>query len=390
VPYLLTTLLYASVALLVAADAALVSLGLVSPFTALRWVRVHFITLGIISQVIFGMLPALVAFLSQRPRPPMRWSIWLALNAGLISLVAGIAGVIQSLILAGGILIFTAASLLLLQLWGQRNGEVPASLKFYLTGVFYLLVGILIGTGLWLNWSQALYIQNPLEAHIHANIWGFMSLVFAGLLVDFVPLIASRPLGSKTAITSIYWGLTLGAFGLVLGPWLGGSLPPTVSGLILYLAATGWLLGLLVRALKESGKLASAGAWHLISSYFWLLPPVLITPFVALGLIKAGPVEFTAPQTLIYGWALQFAIALIPFFASRFILKEASPRLGGCWGSLAAVTVGSALVWASIIILPARSVLYGIGFIFYALALIHPLKELAQIARTVLGKLESA
>ena len=57
-PYLLTTLLYASVALLVAADAALVSLGLVSPFTALRWVRVHFITLGIISQVIFGVLPA--------------------------------------------------------------------------------------------------------------------------------------------------------------------------------------------------------------------------------------------------------------------------------------------------------------------------------------------
>jgi hypothetical protein len=278
--------------------------------------------------------------------------------------------------------------LLLVQLWGLRRGETPLSLKFYLTGLFYLLVGILIGTGLWLNWSAALYIQVPLEAHIHANSWGFMSLVFAGLLVDIVPMLTGRPLGSMTAITSIYWAMTLGAFGLVLGPWLGGSLPPTVSGLILHLAATAWLLVLLVRAFKGSGMLGIPGAWHLISSYLWILAPVLVAPFILLGFIKAGPVELTAPQALIYGWVLQFGIALVPYIARRFFLKEERPQLGGCWGSLAAATIGSALVWASIFILPARDTLYGIGFAFYALALIHPLKELAQIARSGLGKLE--
>ena len=175
----------------------LVSVNLISAFPALRWVRVHFITLGILSQVIFGLLPLLVASLSKKPRPAMRWDIWLTLNVGFVALVAGFAGVNQPMIFTGGTLIFIAATLLLIQLWNVRGGDAPESLKFYITGIFYLLVGIIIGTGLWLNWSEALYIKVPLEAHIHANSWGFMSLVFAGLLVDFVPMITGRPLSSN-------------------------------------------------------------------------------------------------------------------------------------------------------------------------------------------------
>ena len=389
-PYLLTTLLYVVLALLAAADASLVSLKLVNVFAALRWLRVHFITLGIITQVAFGVLPGLVANLANKPRPPMKWSIWLALNTGLVALVAGFFGINQPMILTGGTLVFIAAILLFVQLWQMRSGSGQASLKFYLTGLFYLLVGIIIGTGLWLNWSPALYIQVPLEAHIHANSWGFMSLVFAGLLVDLIPQITGRPLGSGKALSSIYWGMTLGAFGLVLGPWLGGSLPPTVSGLVLHLAATIGLLVLLIRALRDGGRLSSAGGWHLVASYLWILAPVLVAPLILLGVLEGGPIEATAPQALIYGWVLQFGIALIPFIARRFILKEESPALGGCWGSLASATLGSILVWASIFILPAQGVLYGLGFALYTLALIHPAKELITIARESMHKLDLA
>ena len=389
IAYLITTLLYVLVALLAAADASLVSMGLVSPFVALRWVRVHFITLGIVSQVIFGLLPALVASITNKARPAMRWDIWSTLNAGLVALIAGFAGANQAMILAGGTLVFTAATLLLLQLWQVRGGDAPASLKFYITGLFYLLVGIIIGTGLWLNWSEALYIQVPLEAHIHANSWGFMSLVFAGLLVDFIPMVTGRSLGSSRDVSLIYWGMTLGAFGLVLGPWLGGSLPPTVSGLILHLAATIWLIVLMIRAFKESGKLSGPGAWHLVSSYLWILAPVLVAPLILLGFLKGGPIEATAPQALIYGWVLQFGIALIPYIARRFFLKEENPQLGGCWGSLIAVVLGSILVWVSIFAGAASGLLYGIGFVFYALAIVHPLKEMAEIARIGLGKIEA-
>jgi len=390
IPYLLTTLLFTFVALLAAADASLVSINLVSAFPALRWVRVHFITLGILSQVIFGLLPVLVASLSKKPRPAMRWDTWLTLNVGFVALVAGFAGVNQPMILAGGTLIFTAATLLLIQLWSVRGGGAPASLKFYITGVFYLLVGIIIGTGLWLNWSEALYIKVPLEAHIHANSWGFMSLVFAGLLVDFLPMITGRPLGTTKNISLIYWGMTLGAFGLVLGPWLGGSLPPTVSGLVLHIASTIWLVVLMIRAFKESGRLDGAGAWHLVSSYMWIIAPIMMAPFIMFGVFKAGPIESIAPQALIYGWVLQYGIALVPYIARRFFLKDENPQLGGSWVSLAGATVGSLFVWASIFIVPARGVLYGIGFALYAIALIYPVKELFKIARDGLNKYELA
>lgn len=390
IPYLLTTLMFTFVALLAAADASFVSLNLIGAFPALRWVRVHFITLGILSQVIFGLLPLLIASLSKKPKPAMRWDIWLTLNIGFVSLVAGFAGVNQPMILAGGTLIFTAAMLLILQLWNVRGGDAPASLKFYITGIFYLLVGIIIGTGLWLNWSEALYIKVPLEAHIHANSWGFMSLVFAGLLVDFVPMVTGRPLGTNKNVSLIYWGMTLGAFGLVLGPWLGGSLPPTVSGLVLHLSSTIWMVVLMIRVFKESGRLKGAGAWHLVSSYLWIIAPIGMAPFILLGLVEGAPIEQTAPQALIYGWVLQFGIALIPYIARRFFLKEETPQLGGNWLSLAGATLGSIFVWASIFIVPARGVLYGIGFALYAIALIYPVKELFEITRDGFKKIESA
>ncbi len=390
IPYLLTTLIFTFVAILAAADASLVSINLVSAFPALRWVRVHFVTLGILSQVIFGLLPLLTASLSKKPRPAMRWDIWLTLNVGFVALIAGFGGMNHPMIFAGGTLIFISATMLLIQLWNVRGGDAPESLKFYITGMFYLLVGIIIGTGLYLNWSETLYILKPLETHIHANSWGFMSLVFAGLLVDFVPMITGRPLGTTKNVSLIYWGMTLGAFGLVLGPWLGGSKPPLLSGLVLHVSSTVWMLVMTVQAFKASGKLNSAGAWHLVSAYVWIIAPIMAAPLIMLGVVPAGPIESTAPQALIYGWVLQFGIALIPYIARRFFLREENPQLGGSGLSLTTATAGSLFVWASIFIVPARGVLYGIGFALYAIALIQPLKELAEIARIGLQKAEAA
>jgi hypothetical protein len=146
----------------------------------------------------------------------------------------------------------------------------------------------------------------------------------------------------------------------------------------------------MIRALKESGRLDSAGAWHLVSSYAWILLPVLMAPMILLGVFEPGPIESTAPQALIYGWVLQFGIALIPYIARRFFLKEENPPLGGGWMSLSAVTLGSIFVWVSIFLVPVRGVLYGIGFALYALALIHPMRELFEIARNGMKKYEAA
>lgn len=118
---------------------------------------------------------------------------------------------------------------------------------------------------------------------------------------------------------------------------------------------------------------------------------MLIAPLILTHVIAAGPVESTAPQALIYGWVLQFGIALIPYIARRYFLKEEHPQLGGCWGSLSAVTLGSVSIWVSIFIpAPAKGILYGIGFAFYALALVHPMKEMFEIVRDGLKKFDLA
>ena len=144
----------------------------------------------------------------------------------------------------------------------------------------------------------------------------------------------------------------------------------------------------MAHALKASGHLDGAGGWHLLASYAWILLPVLIAPLILLGHTAGPPIESTAPQALIYGWVLQFGIALVPYIARKYFLKQEKARLGGSWLSLAAITLGSILVWVSIFLIPMRGVLYGVGFVIYALSLLQPIKELFQITKDGLHKHE--
>lgn len=69
--------------------------------------------------------------------------------------------------------------------------------------------------------------------------------------------------------------------------------------------------------------------------------------------------------------------------------QDENPRLGGHWLSLAGVTLGSIFVWVSIFLVDMRDLLYGIGFALYALAMIYPVKELFEIERDGLKKIET-
>ncbi len=397
-PYFLMSLLYLAVAVLAALDASLTGFGLLPWMNGLRWLRVHFITLGLLTEAVFGIAPILVAARLGLPRPRTRWDIWMLLNAGIAVLLVGIPLVNQPLIFTGGALIFLAAALLTVHLWqlkassSQAERSASLSRKFYVTGLLYLLVGIIVGTGLWLGWSGPLRIKVPLEVHIHANNWGFMSLVFAGLLVDLMPKLGGGSLASARSVNLIFWMTSLGALGLVAGPWMGGVLAVLVPGLVLHLTATLWLVALMVKGLWRSEHAGTPGAWHMVTAYAWILAPVLMAPLVILKApgIPGGRIEGTAPQALIYGWVLQFGLALVPYLALRLFQPEQRPRLGGSWLSLAAANLGSLLIWASIFIEPLQGTLQGLAYGLYGLAILLVLHQLGQIVRGGWSRVEAS
>ena len=394
-PYLLMVVLYLSIAVLGALEASFASLQILPWFNGMKWLRIHFITLGALTETIFWLMPLLVANRAKLTRPKLRWDIWLALNGGILLLLVGIPLVDFVPIFAGGTLVFIATTLLMKQLWGMKApGNTSAgsysTRKFYLAGLSYFLLGIIVGTGLWFGWAEPLHIAVPLEVHIHANNWGLLSLVFAGLLIDLYPVWAKRPLADSTSINAIFWMMTIGAFGLIFGPWFAATWL-LVPGLLLHLGATGWLLFNIIKPLRGDHAAWTPGILHLVTSYFWILAPVLVAPLILLEVpgIPGQSIEANAPQALIYGWVLQFGYALIPYFVRRVFLPHETPKLGGSRFSLITVHLGGLLLWASIFVEGSlRGTLHGSAYLLWTVSLLPIVYELWQIVRAGMERSE--
>ncbi|MBT3713618.1 MAG: hypothetical protein HN736_01605 [Anaerolineae bacterium] len=398
IPYLIMTFLYFVIAIVAALAASFSSWQLLPWFTGMVWLRIHFITLGILTQVVFGAMPILVAKEHNLPRPKIRWDIWLSLNAGIALLLIGIPLFNKVPIISGGTLVFTATTLLLIQLAGIRTQSekmlaVMEGRKFYIAGLFYFLIGILVGTGMFTYWTEPLGIVGDIgEVHIHANNWGFMSLVFIGFFVDLYPKWAKRPLSNLKAITPIFWMMTVGAMGLVLSPWL-ASMTLAAIGALLHTSANIWLLVIAIKPLRGDKPAWTAGMAQMLVSYFWLFAPLSMAPFVIFGIesiLPAKLLEATTPQALIYGWLLQFGYATVPYFFHRFFVGEEQAELGGTWLSFWLVNLGAIFLWLSIFIESSRGLLHGGAYILWTASFIPVLIDLWKKTKTGMAKAETA
>lgn len=394
-PYLLMAVLYAFLALLTAVDASLTSGQIFPWFNGLRWLRVHLIILGILVEVLFGLLPLIVAARAEQTRPKMRWDTWLTLNAGIMILLAGIPMMNVYLIIGGATLVFTAAILLLAQLRtiGKLTGRQvlgsPAGQKFYLAGLAFLLLGIFLGAGIWSGWGLWLHLANVKEVHVHTNLWGFVSLTFAGLLVDLYPDFAKRPLAWLRSITPIFWLMSLGALGLVVGPWAALDLITTL-GLILHTIATLWLLANIIKPLKGDRRAWTPGMIHLVTAYVWFLMPVVVAPLIVLNAPNFPVAQFeqNGGPILVYGWMLQFGYALLPYLFNRAIKPKEPARLGGSWFSLLTVHVGGILFWLGLMFAVYQPIFHGAAFAFWALSLWPVVSSLSQAVRDTFTTLQ--
>lgn len=384
-PYYLMTLLYLSLAVLAALDTSLVNLSVLSSFPGQRWLLVHTITLGALVELLFGLAPDLTAALSRLPRPAFRWSAWFLLNVGLIVLYAGMPLINAPLIITGGTLVFLAAGLLIMQLVGL-TGKVAAvesdldasqdewatpspGVRFYIAGLAYLLVGILVGTGLWLGWSEPLRIVTPKEVHVHSNLWGFASMILAGVLFDLYPSLTGHQLAKPGMITSVFWLMAVGALGMVSGPWLAMD-TFTVVGLVLHTAGTVLMLFMVIKPLWGKWSEWTPGVWHLMLAYVWFMLAVVVAPLVVAGGVVGAEVAGSGGPILIFGWILQLGFALIPFLFKRSFVPGQPARLGGTAFSLIAINGGSVLYWISLFLAAGRSPLRGVAYLLWIISLL--------------------
>ena len=398
IPYLLMTFLYFVVAI-VASLAAAFSLWNLSPWIqGTVWLRVHFITLGVLTELLFGALPILTAKAHKLPRPKMRWDIWLALNMGIVFLLIGIPTTNKVAVIAGGTLVFTATTLLLIQLTGirarsEKTLQVNEGRKFYIAGLFFFLIGILVGTGIFPHWGEALGVVGDItEIHIHANNWGFMSLVFVGIFVDLYPKWAKRPLHNPKAITPIFWMMSVGAMALILSPWLANQILAGI-GAFLHTSANVWLLIIAIKPLLGDKPAWTAGMAQMLVSYIWLFAPLSMAPFVIFGVESLLPADLLAkntPQALIYGWLLQFGYAVVPYFFQRFFVNEEKAQLGGTWLSFWLVNAGAIFLWLSIFIEAARGILHDMAYLIWMTSFIPVLMDLWKKITTGMQKAETA
>lgn len=300
-------------------------------------------------------------------------------------------------------MIFLVVLVLMKDLIGQRREAIVlkgrgacttyATTRFYLGGLFYLLVGVLVGTGMWIGWSEPLRIAIPKEVHVHTNLWGYTALIFAGLIFDLFPALTKQRMFGKARVDMLIFGaMALGALGLVIGPWLGIGWP-AVTGLILHTLGTLLLLGAFVRMVVREPGLRHPGGAHIASSYLWMLVPTIVAPFIVAKASESFPVSEVSGNggpILIYGWILTFILAVIPYFFTQVFQPNRAPALGGSWWSLASMHLGSLLFWLGLFLPSAQAGLRAGAFFFWFAALLPMLLELYAHVKAGTERMERA
>ncbi|HWI50564.1 MAG TPA: hypothetical protein VNT01_00305 [Symbiobacteriaceae bacterium] len=350
-PFRLMTALFLTAGLFFAVLRGLGSLPGVPGPANLNWLRVHLLTIGTVTQMIFATLPGLVARkLATGDRAPAEaWLQWGLVNGGFLLIIAGIVGVDSWTAALGATLLFSAVWRLLGGILAafRASGHWREGMRFYVTAPVFLLVGITMAVSLVFGWWAPGGRPGTLEAHVHANVWGFLALVVTGTLLDFFPVAAGAPLARPGWAPRIYWLLTAGCIGLIAGPWLGFH-PLTVAGMVAYMTGTAILVINLVLTLTGHRR-ANPAALHIVLAYTWMFVPTFFAPFILFAphLVRVPAVEAAALQGLVNGWVLGVVMGALPL-----VLRRESDNVPdrGSWHSVATLNAGVALIWLTAVV----------------------------------------
>jgi cytochrome c oxidase cbb3-type subunit 1 len=317
--------------------------GLLPSLAWLGWAQIHLLTIGVVLQAALGLV--LRAFRGRSGSPAADYLVWLLVNSGLLLLLLGMSSSNGGLASLAAVVVLLALLIVVSRafLGVAQGAAMPHRRRFYAGGLTFLLVGIALALQMLRGWPSPAGYAGVLEAHIHANVWGFLGLIAGGTCLSALPRLTGAPLAHPVLARRCFWFLTLGSAGLVGGAWL-GVLPLIMMGMVLYVVGTLMVLANLLAAARHV-RWRSPWLGHVIAAYVWIVVPAVIAPVVVLrtGQLPAGGVETAALGAIISGWVLQLALAAVCAGLAGGDPSAASSS----WAEVVVFNLGVLAVWLS-------------------------------------------
>jgi nitrite reductase (NO-forming) len=304
----------------------------------LRWLTLHLLFLGGISQLVLGAGQFFVcAFLATDP-PPRRliWAQLATWNMGTVLVAVGVPTATAGLVDGGGALIAAGLLLFAAALHGMERRSLqraPWALRWYQTSAACLGVGALVGVVMarGASWPYG----SLLGAHLALNLGGWLGTAILGTLHTFFPSLTQTRLRHPRLQRPTYILWPLGVSGLAGGAAF--DIAPLLAGgwTCLLLAATLLAVNLLA-SLRTATRPLALPARLLALAQAFLPAGLLLALLATLESGAEGP--FTgAPRTalavlLLAGWiGLTVAGSLIHLLAilariRNFTLPMPQPR----------------------------------------------------------------
>jgi nitrite reductase (NO-forming) len=289
--------------------AAIVAVGFAHPvLPQWRWLAIHLLLLGAVSNAIVIWSAHFTAALLRSPAPARRRGEALrlaALNTGALAVVAGGAAGAAWVGVVGAVLVFGAIcahlAWLIRRLRAALPGRFAVTVHYYLAAAVALLAGIPVGA--WMLVVDDASRARLVLFHAHVNLLGWVTLTVLGTVLTLWPTILrtriadGAVIAARTALPVAIAGLVLLAIG-VLAWW------PVlaVGGLALFAVAA----VLVIRPAAQAGRHrppASFAAWSIAAAAGWLL--------VALAVDAASLATAAGPDQA----AEEFDVVLVPLLA---------------------------------------------------------------------------
>lgn len=258
-----------------------------------EWLALHLLVLGAATNAVLVWSRFFAqALLHARTRSELAAHVRLGLlNAGVIAVLAGVAGHAGVLAAAGAavvvaVVIAHTASLLAMARSSPLAGPLAILTRYYAAAGVALAAGGTLGGLLAAGWVRSPRLAGVVTlAHAELNLLGWLGLALVGTQFMLWPMVlrtrvsGAAPRVARRDLMLTAGGLTVTAGALLVIPWLGGARWLAAAGMAAYLAGT---VDAALPALRQmrARPPRTAPAWGLLAGYGWL--------FVALAADIAG------------------------------------------------------------------------------------------------------